>query len=189
MPALARHSILSVALLLAMLVGGPVLRAQEPLDTREPAHVAYLDGAVTLERDGQTETASVNTPIVAGDRLTTTAGRIEFLFPDGTVLDMDEYSIVEFLSPTLLRLLEGRVMLSVAGANDPAGATRYQVDTPVASARTDGPGEFRLAVLGARDGNQTELAVLRGYATLATERGSSRFTVPPFERTRGGSSS
>ena len=33
-------------------------------------------------------------------------------------------------------------MLIVTGANDPAAAVRYQIDTPVASVRTDGPGEY-----------------------------------------------
>jgi hypothetical protein len=127
---------------------------------------------VTLEREGQAELAAVNVPVVAGDRIITAAGRVEIVFPDNTVLDVDESSVIEFLASGLLRLPEGRVLLTVPGVNDPTRAPHYQIDTPVASARTDSPGEFRIAASGARDASQTELAVLRGYATLVTDRGT-----------------
>ena len=48
----------------------------------------------------------------------------------------------------------------------------YQVDTPVASASTDGPGEYRVALLSGPAGLEAELAVLRGLASLRTEQGS-----------------
>jgi hypothetical protein len=156
-----------------LLVGAPSnAQTPEPADPREPPHVAYIDGAVTLEREGQAELATANVPVVAGDRIATAAGRIEVIFPDGTVLDVDESSVIEFLAAGLLRLSEGRVLLTVSGANDPNRAPHYQIDTPVASVRTDSPGEFRIAASGARDASQTELAVLRGYATLVTDRGT-----------------
>src|SRR5439155_25192132 len=101
----------------------------------------------------------------------TTSGRVEVLFPEGTALDLDENSTLDLLSPTLLRLSAGRGMLTVIGASDPARAVRYQIDTPAASAQTDGPGEYRIAVVAGRD-DETELAVVRGWATLTTERGS-----------------
>ena len=158
----------AAAILTASLTG----RAQELNAASEPAHISYVDGTATVERDGETETAAVNAPIVAGDRLQTTSGRIEVLFPDGSSLDLDEYSSADVLAPTLIRLSAGRAILSVTGINVPSGATRYRVDTPVASVQTDGPGEFRVAVLADARGDQTELAVMRGAATLATERGS-----------------
>jgi hypothetical protein len=156
-------------LLVASLAWTSIVHAQESPNLVAPAHVAYVEGTVTLERDGALEAAIVNMPIVAGDRLRTTVGRIELLFPDGSAVDLDEYSSVDVLSPTLLRLVGGRAMMIVAGAGDPSAAVRYQIDTPVASVRTDGPGEFRVAVLGSVD-DETELAVVRGVASLATER-------------------
>src|SRR5262245_2110314 len=159
----------------ALLLFGGSSNAQTPgtaSDPQAPAHVAYIDGAVTLEREGQAELASVNVPVVAGDRIATAAGRVEIIFPDGTVLDVDESSVIEFLAAGLLRLSEGRVLLTVPGANDPNRAPHYQIDTPVASLRTDTPGEFRIWASGLRDGSQTELAVFRGYATLVTDRGT-----------------
>ena len=111
-------------------------------------------------------------PFLPGDRLRTTGGRIEVLFPDGSALEIDEYSSVDLLSPTLLRVTSGRIMLIVSGAEDPASAIRYQVDTPVASTSTDGPGEYRVALLSGPAGLEAELAVLRGLASIRTEQGS-----------------
>jgi hypothetical protein len=162
--------LLAPTLLVALLAWTAAAQAQEPASAVAPAHVAYLDGTVTLDRDGALEVAAVNMPIIAGDRLSTTAGRLELLFPDGSALDLDENSSMDVLSPTLVRLVAGRAMMIVAGASDPAAAVRYQIDTPVASVRIDGPGEYRIAVLDSRDA-ETELAVVRGYASLATERG------------------
>ena len=135
-----------------------------------PAHFAFVDGDATLEREGQAETAASGMPLVPGDRLRTTRGRVEVLFSDGSALDVDEFADIELQSPTLLRLTSGRVMLIVAGVSDPANAVRYQVDTPVASALTDGPGEYRIAWLSGP--GETELAVFRGAASLSTETGS-----------------
>jgi hypothetical protein len=63
------------------------------------------------------------------------------------------------------------VILVVAGAARPESAGRFQIDTPAASINTYGPGEYRISVSGP-DGGQTELAVVRGAASLATEGGS-----------------
>jgi hypothetical protein len=171
MPTLSAPRLLrGLTLIVASLVWTPAVQAQESTDIVAPAHVAYLDGTVTLERDGALDVATVNMPIVAGDRLRTTVGRIEVGFPDGSALNLDEYSSLDVLSPTLIRIVAGRAVMIVAGAGDPSAAVRYQIDTPVASVLTDGPCEFRVAVLGNRDG-ETELSVVRGFASLATDRG------------------
>jgi hypothetical protein len=150
---------------------GPVTSAQDVIDANAPAHIMYVEGSATLERDGQIDVVTMNAPVVAGDRLRTASGRVEILFPDATALDVDEESDVDLLSPTLLRISSGRAVLTVAGAGDPSGAVRYQVDTPAASIQTDGPGEFRITVLDRR-GDETELAVVRGFARLTNDRGS-----------------
>ncbi len=122
-------------------------------------------------RSGRNGNAS-GMPFVPGDRLQTTRGRIEVLFSDGTALAIDEYTTVELQDGALLRMMAGRVQLTVVGVNDPANASRYQIDTPSASAATDGPGEYRVAMMNGRGAPETELAVFRGYATLATDVGS-----------------
>src|SRR5262245_40682344 len=118
--------------------------------TSAPAHLAYVEGAATLEREGQAETAVSGMPFVAGDRLQTTRGRVEVLFPDGTSLAIDEFTTVELQDRALVRMPAGRVLLTVAGVNDPGNAVRYQIDTPPAAATADGPGEFRVAQVDGR---------------------------------------
>jgi hypothetical protein len=142
--------------------------------TQAPAHIAFVDGLASLEREAQTDQAAAGMPLVPGDRLRTDSGRVEVLFPDGSALDVDEYASIDLQSPTLLRVTAGRVMLTVAGVNSPAAAIRYQIDTPVASAMTDGPGEFRVGLLSGPAGVEIELAVLRGSAALTTDRGTMR---------------
>jgi hypothetical protein len=168
---LSRFLVTSTLLLGLALVPTSV-RGQEAQDVSaaasEPPHLALVDGAATLNRDGQTEPAAANAPVVEGDRLSTTNGRVEVLFPDGSTLDLDEFSTADFLAPGLIRLAAGRAFLLVTRDS----STRYQIDTPVASARIDGPGEFRVAALPNRNSSETELAVVRGFATLTTEQGS-----------------
>jgi hypothetical protein len=163
---------LGLCLVAAIASAPPGLHAQDIQATQAPAHIAFVDGRASLEREGQTEQAAAGTPLVPGDRLRTDNGRLEILFPDGSALDVDEYASVDLQSPTLLRVTAGRVMLTVAGANNPSAAIRYQIDTPAASAMTDGPGEFRVALLSGPSGLEIELAVLRGTAALTTERGT-----------------
>jgi hypothetical protein len=155
----------------AVLAWVPLAHAQDQLP-QPPAHVALVDGRVTLDREGITETLTGGMPFLPGDRIQTTNGRAEVMFPDGSVLDIDEFSSIELQSPTLLRLTAGRVILIVAGAGDPAAAPRFQIDTPVATAATDGPGEYRVAILTAPSGLEAELAVTRGFAALTTEQGT-----------------
>ncbi|MGE0702370.1 MAG: DUF6600 domain-containing protein [Vicinamibacterales bacterium] len=147
----------------------PPLHAQE---FSAPAHVAYADGGVVLEREGEISDATYGLPFLPGDRLSTRGGRAEVLFPDGTLLHIDDRSTVEMLAESLLRLTDGRLLLVVSGATDPTRALRYQVDTPAASAFTDGPGEYRVSMVPTAAGAQMELSVVRGYATISTDLGA-----------------
>ncbi len=177
-----------IALLAALAVVGPTtVRGQDQIQEFEaPAHIAYVDGDATLDRDGQSQAATGGMPLVEGDRVATTAGRVEVLFPDGTALDVDEFSSFELLSPTLLRLTSGRVLLLVTGSRDPASATRYQIDTAIASAFTDGPGEYRLSLVSGVSGQEAELAVVRGYGSLSTEFGSTEIRAGERTLARNG---
>jgi hypothetical protein len=72
-----------------------------------PAYLARVDGEATLERDGVSEPATRNMPFVAGDRVRTAAGRVEIVFPDGSGIEVGDYSEVEAVSATRVRLLAG----------------------------------------------------------------------------------
>jgi hypothetical protein len=176
---LARAVALALPLLFLISANGSAQAAEQ--QTSAPAHLAFVDGAATVEREGRVETAVDGMPFVPGDRLQTTNGRVEVLFPEGTSLAVDEFTTIELQDRSLLRMMAGRALLMVAGVNDPANAVRYQIDTPSASAATEGPGEYRVALMNGRGFLETELAVFRGDATLASDVGSTE--VRAGERT------
>jgi ferric-dicitrate binding protein FerR (iron transport regulator) len=144
--------------------------AQEPAPTGQPAtdppaHISVVDGTALLERDGRTDTELLSMPLLAGDRVRTQAGRVEVLFADGSALHLDEHTMVDFQSDEVVRLLGGRVRLSVAG---PARDIVYRIDAPSAWVQINNPGEYRVSLLRA---DEVELAVLRGGAELVNEQG------------------
>jgi hypothetical protein len=159
--------------------------AQEPQDQTPPAHLAAVEGTVSLLRENQSDDAVSGMPLIPGDRLRTDRGRAALLFPEGSALDLDEHTTLELLSPTLFRLTEGRVLLSVTGVTSPTPATGFAFDTPLASVHISSPGEYRLAILALPSGSQTELAVIRGTATLSAERGATRLSAGTRSLTAG----
>src|SRR5437016_1953474 len=93
-------------------------RAQDQSDrVTPPAHIAVVDGAAMVDREDHTQTATPGTPYLPGDRLRTERGRVEILFPDGSALDVDEISSVDLQDARLLRVIGGRVLLTVTRAN------------------------------------------------------------------------
>jgi hypothetical protein len=167
----------TVALVAALCLGAPPASGQDPgtqpptYDEPPPAHLSIADGAVTLQREGAEEPAQAGVPLVPGDQVRTTRGRAEVIFPDGSALAVDEFTTVDVQSSTLLRLLTGRVLLTVARLDTTAG-TRYQIDTPAGSAVMDGAGEYVVGLLGTPSQPQVELAVRRGRAELVTDVGA-----------------
>lgn len=173
-PATGRRAPLLLPILLAV-CAGPAL-AQTPGQTSPadwsadiPAHVARVDGQVTLERDGAAQPAAVNLALLAGDRVRTARGRVEVLFADGSALDLDEGSAVDLLSDSLMRLVAGRIRFTIPRVTN---ALQYRIDGPGASAFIETAGEYRLAVSDAgTDQPRVTLAVVYGLAELANAHG------------------
>src|SRR5215471_20571619 len=86
--------LLTIACVCAMLPMAPRADAQDA----PPAALAIVDGRATLARDGIEAAATPGMPVVAGDRVQTQNGRLEVLFPDGTALDVDEFSTVDLIA-------------------------------------------------------------------------------------------
>jgi hypothetical protein len=143
----------------------PIPSEQAIAATDVPAHIAILDGPAILEREGQPSTAFENTPLAAGDRLRTERGRAEVLFADGSTVDLDEYTAVDFQSDSLLRLMAGRMRLSIARFG---GTTlTYRVDAVPASVVIRTAGDYRIELSEPRAGAaELDVAVLRGAADL-----------------------
>ena len=134
-----------------------------------PAHLAFVDGSVTLEREGRLEPAEANLALLAGDRVKTRAGRVEVMFADGSALSLDEDTELDFLSDSLVRLLAGRMALSISRATSELD---YRIDAPAASVWIRGAGEYRIDVRQSRQGQpEVDLAVIRGSAELVNEHG------------------
>jgi hypothetical protein len=167
MPRLARLACSVARLFACVLVflwAAAPARAQDPTGD-PPAHISVVDGAAVLERDGRSETAPTSMPLLAGDRIRTQGGRVEVLFADGSTLHLDANTVVDFQSDEVVRLLNGRVRLNIAGKGR---SVAYRVDAPSAWVQIGTPGEYRIAVA---TGNEIELAVIRGAAELINEEG------------------
>ena len=101
----ARVLTLALALFSFFPLTGVAQDADQP--TNAPAHLSFVDGSATLEREGQAETAVSGMPFVPGDRLQTTRGRVEVLFADGSALAVDEFTTIELQDRALLRMAHG----------------------------------------------------------------------------------
>ena len=125
-----------------------------------PAHLATVDGAATLERDGHVERAQENVPLLAGDRLRTDRGRLQVLFADGSSLDLDEFSAIDLLDDALVRLQSGRVRLAIVRSAD---SLDYRVDAAGTTTFILASGEYRVSVGDPRvEAPEVRVAVLRG---------------------------
>ena len=135
-----------------------------------PAHVAVVDGTVTLERDGQARAAEIDTVLLEGDRLRTDRGRAEILFGDGSALDLDEFTGVDLVSASLVRLRGGQLRISIARlSND----VNYRIDGAGSSVEIHSAVDCRVSLTDAHSALEVQLAVFRGTAELVNTHGRS----------------
>lgn len=159
---------------------------QEPAPAAEvqaPAHISVVDGVAILERDGRPDNSPGSMPLLAGDRVRTRAGRVEILFADGSTLHLDHNSTVDLQSDELVRLIDGRIRLSIPG---PAREVHYRVDGPHGWAVIAEPGDYRVALQNGPRGSELELAVLRGRAELVNDDGRTALRAGERAFARGG---
>jgi len=182
-PSIHHFLIPSLAVAVVMAANAAPASAQEAAGSDTvPAHLYAVDGAATIERDGLIETAVENTLLLPGDRLTTDYGRIEVLFADGSALDIDNFTTVDVLSDSLLRLLEGRIRLAVTRN---ASGANYRVDAAPGSVWIRTAGDYRIALHQPGQSNtELELAVLRGSAELANDVGRTLVRAGTFAVTQ-----
>jgi hypothetical protein len=154
-------------------------RAQEAAQTASPqevgrddvpAHLAVVDGAVTLERDGQARTADLNTVLLEGDRLRTDRGRAEILFGDGSALDLDEFTGVDLLSASLVRLRGGQLRIAITRLSNDVS---YRIDAAGSSVEIRSAVDCRVTLTDQHSALEVILAVFRGTAELSNPHGRS----------------
>jgi FecR protein len=145
-----------------------------------PAHLAVVDGSAYLGRDATEEAATENVPLLAGDRLRTTRGRVEVAFDDGSALDLDEGTTVDLLSDSLIRLQTGRLRLTLARGS---ASAEYRVDAAGTTIVLRAGGEYRVSVDAiSRTDPTVAVAVTRGSAEIASPYGRS-LVRPGYEAT------
>jgi hypothetical protein len=177
-----RSSVIGAAIALTLLLPSP--RAQElqqptqdplgPTAPRDfshdvPAHLAFVEGEVTLERDAKLEPAERNLTLLAGDRLRTRSGRVEILYADGSTLAVDHDTSLDLLSDSLVRLLGGRLRVAILRTTD---TLDYRIDNAAASVGIQVAGEYRIQTGVDADGDpDVDLTVIRGSAELVNDNG------------------
>jgi uncharacterized protein DUF6600/FecR-like protein len=153
---------------------GPYEPTAAPPDSTDwvqdvPAHIAVVDGTATLDRDGRSEKAEENTVLLAGDRLRTERGRVEVLFADGSALDLDQNTRIDLLSDSLVRLLSGRIRLTIARSTS---SIDYRIDAPPGTVAINAAGDYRIALADTQSGEvELDVAVFRGSAELRNTHG------------------
>jgi hypothetical protein len=90
-----------------LLVALPAFAQPQAPSAVPPAHVSFVEGDATLYHDGDSEPAVVNMPVLDGDRIRTTTGRVEVTFGNGSAIAIDPDSDVEFVTGTRVRVLAG----------------------------------------------------------------------------------
>jgi hypothetical protein len=164
---MSRRLPFTLAVALCLLAGRLAgAQGEPPQDPGAPAHIAVVQGAAILERNGVGEPAAENAPLLQGDRLRTDDGRLEILLPDGSVLDLDRQTTVDLLAGGLVRLMGGRTIFIVATGPDGAARTDYQIDAPAASVRFTHAGEYRVFTNASNGVPFVEVSVVRGRAVV-----------------------
>ena len=116
---------LSLLWVVALLVGGIAFAQEQPAP---PAHLSFVEGTVTLYRGDDSQLAVMNMPVLDGDRIRTGDGRAEVVLADGSAIEIDSDSEVEFLGGTRVRVLAGTIEHHAADVNTSSSSQYLPAD-------------------------------------------------------------
>ena len=108
-----------------------------------PAHIAFVEGSAALERNGEVEPVAINMPVIEGDRLRTTSGRLQLAFPDGSAVDVEPNSDIEYVGNGRVRVFAGTIENRPAMAVRSASATYLPADSQSYAADFDQNGTWQ----------------------------------------------
>ena len=141
-----------------------------------PAHLAVVEGTVTLERDARVEPALANMPLLAGDHLRTEAGHVAVRFGSGSMLELDRFSDVDLHADSLVQILSGAlhvVLVSNVACSPPESwCLAYRIDAAPGSVVLHTVGDYRVSLSSVDNDPRIDLTVLHGSATLQNGRGT-----------------
>src|SRR5690606_10613506 len=106
-------------------------------------HISRVNGeGAAIQRDLEEGEAVPGEHLAFGDRVTTGNAQVQLVWSDGTVVGLDRESSLAVLSPTLMALTTGRVLIVT-----PAAATEpLRVDTPAGSLAVSPGTEVRASI-------------------------------------------
>ncbi len=141
----------------------------EPFGDDLPVFVSVVDGYAELDRAGRASRDIENVPLLSGDRLRTTRGRVELLFDDGSTVVLDEHTAIVVLSATDVELYAGRLRARWRPRDSRDALT---VQTSAGRMITRGAGDYRVTLAASRTGDaEIEVAVSDGLAELENSQG------------------
>jgi hypothetical protein len=164
-----------------LILGVATLRAQdqpaqshEPVDQQGVARASFIHGDVSSQRgdNGEWVAMTLNTPIVAGDRVSTGQNsRAELQLDWANILRMSANATANFttLDRSNIRIQIGQGLTTYSVLK--GGQTNSEIDTPNAAVRPLGEGEYRILV---NSNAETQLTVRNGSAEVSTPEGSTR---------------
>ena len=170
--------------LIAGMPGAPGNLLAEELQVAEEqvgstyGRVRYLEDGLTIRpaQRGEAAESGINAPVTPGDLVVADGGRVEIALADGSVVWLEEDTVVEFTTladlaaqyekTTLLALQSGLIRIDAVDP-DPRDKA-FRVDTNAGSVYLVSGGSYRIEA----DGKATRVAVYRGSAELSGDRGS-----------------
>src|SRR5690348_8335216 len=137
------------------------------------ARVSLIHGDVSVQRgdSGDVVTATLNTPLVAGDRVMTGNGsRAEVQLDYANVVRLDENSSIKItdLSRTHIQLQVAQGVVNYSVLDDHADASA-EIDSPNVAVHPLERGDYRIEV---PSDSQTEAIIRRGKAEISVPQGS-----------------
>jgi Family of unknown function (DUF6600)/FecR protein len=151
----------------------------QPADTSDAqpnapgmARISVVEGSVSTQHgdNGDWVPAIVNTPVAEGDRVSTgPQGRAEIQLDYADILRLSSSTTAKVaqLNRTNIQVQIGQGLASYTVLKD--GQASPEIDTPNASLRPNGPGEYRILV---NSDAETEITVREGSADVSTPQGS-----------------
>jgi hypothetical protein len=136
------------------------------------ARVSYVHGDVSSQRGDNSEWVAVtqNSPISQGDRVATgTNSRAELQLDYADILRMSGSATANItsLARTGVQVQVGQGLVTYVVLKGSEATS--EIDTPNASVRPQGPGEYRIVV---NSDSETQVIVRQGSAEIATPQGS-----------------
>jgi hypothetical protein len=143
---------------------------QQPPAEPPPGYLLGVEGSAVLERDNTTGDAIPGMPLLIGDRLRSEGGRLEVKWAERSELRLARYTDLDVLARGMVRVPRGRVTIHLVVAPGQSAHDQLAIDAPGASVRFFAAGEYHVTV-GGSGAPEVELAVVRGSAQLASDRG------------------